>query len=60
VDATLKAFKRVHGAIGCRELTGCDMRTEEGQKKAGQLDLHGSICPKYVALAAELAAREIG
>jgi C_GCAxxG_C_C family probable redox protein len=60
VDVLLKEFHRVHGSLTCLELTGCDMRTEEGRKKAGQLDLHKQHCPKFVALAAELAAREIG
>jgi len=59
VDAVMKEFKRVHGSLGCLELTGCDMRTEEGRTRAAELNLHQLHCPKFVSLAAELAAREI-
>ena len=56
VSDLIRGFGKEHGTLYCRELTGCDMQTEEGLKKADSLNLHQNLCPKFVALAAELAA----
>lgn len=47
----ITAFREEFGEIGCRELTGCDFLTPEGKKKAQEMDLHGSFCPKFVKFA---------
>jgi C_GCAxxG_C_C family probable redox protein len=59
VTDLIRGFRKEHGTLSCRELTGCDMQTEEGAKKAASLNLHQNVCPKFVALAAELAARAL-
>jgi C_GCAxxG_C_C family probable redox protein len=57
VSVLLSRFKEIHGALGCRDLIGCDLGTEEGRKKAGELRTHQDICPKFVATATALAAQ---
>lgn len=57
VHAFLSAFEKEYGSIKCLDLTGIDMLTPEGMAKAKELNLHKNICPKYVAAAAEMAAR---
>ena len=47
------------GASRCQhcesyELTGCDMRTPEGQARFKDCDLHHTLCRKLVASAVEL------
>lgn len=59
VQAMVAGFQAAHGALRCGDLTGCDLDSEEGRRRAAALDLHGSFCPKFVALAAELAARGV-
>jgi C_GCAxxG_C_C family probable redox protein len=49
------AFRKEFGSVRCIELTGCDMLTPEGLARSQELDLHGSVCPKFVAFAAEVA-----
>ena len=48
------AFRERHGGLSCRELTGCDMRTPEGQAKFQAADLHHTLCRNLVASAVEL------
>lgn len=57
VDTLLRAFEHEYGSVRCIDLTGCDMTTPEGHERSRELDLHGSVCPKFVALAVEQAAR---
>ena len=59
VDTVLNGFCELHGALSCRELIGCDLRTEEGRKRAAELRTHQDLCPKFVAAAAALAAEAI-
>jgi C_GCAxxG_C_C family probable redox protein len=59
VDAVLDAFCERHGSLGCRQLIGCDLRTEDGRMKAAELRTHQDLCPKFVASAASLATEEI-
>ncbi|MGV8137134.1 MAG: C-GCAxxG-C-C family protein [Mangrovibacterium sp.] len=37
-------FLSLHGAIDCRTLLGCDLRTEEGQQHLKKHQLHEAIC----------------
>ena len=48
------AFREQNGALTCRELTGCDLRTPEGQEQFKARDLHHTLCRKLVASAAQL------
>ena len=54
VDEYLKKFKEKYGTLTCRELTGCDMLTPEGSKKAKDEKVHVNICAPIV----EFAERE--
>jgi C_GCAxxG_C_C family probable redox protein len=47
-------FRRRNGALTCRELTGCNLQTPEGQAEFKARDLHQTLCQKLVASAAEL------
>jgi C_GCAxxG_C_C family probable redox protein len=51
-------FRERHGALTCRELTGCDLRTTEGQQEFQARDLHHTLCCKLVADAATLVAEQ--
>lgn len=48
-----EAFRKAHGAILCRELTGCALDTEAGQRSFKERGLHRNLCTKLVAFAAE-------
>jgi hypothetical protein len=41
-------FRAAHGSILCRELTGCSLDTEEGQRLYNQ-----NLCSKLVVFAVE-------
>lgn len=43
-----KRFEKQHGSIICRELLGCDIRTDAGFKKSLEEDLHNKICKGLV------------
>jgi C_GCAxxG_C_C family probable redox protein len=45
-------FRETHGAILCRELTGCSLDTEAGQRAFKERDLHKGLCTGLVAFAA--------
>jgi C_GCAxxG_C_C family probable redox protein len=48
-----EAFRSAHGAILCRELTGCVLSTDEGQRAFKERGLHQNLCTNLVAFAAE-------
>jgi len=48
-----EAFRTAHGSILCRELTGCSLDTEAGQRSFKERGLHQNLCTKLVAFAAE-------
>lgn len=52
-----EAFREAHGAILCRELTGCALDTEAGQRAFKERGLHQNLCTKLVAFAAEEVAK---
>ena len=41
-------FTSKHGALDCRALLNCDLRTEEGQKYASENNLYETVCEKCV------------
>jgi C_GCAxxG_C_C family probable redox protein len=47
-------FKQRNGNLLCRELTGCDLRTPEGQEQFKNRDVHHSICQNLLISAVEL------
>lgn len=49
-----KRFRAANGALTCRELTGCDMRTQEGRDRFNATNQH-ERCVRYVTMAAETA-----
>jgi len=51
----LAEFELSHGSLDCRELTGCDLRTPEGQARYRE-GLHEQLCSKLVADAARMVA----
>jgi C_GCAxxG_C_C family probable redox protein len=51
----IAAFRAAHGSILCRELTGCLLYTEEGQRSFNEQDLRHKVCAKLVAFAADQA-----
>jgi len=58
VAAFGNAFRECHGSLRCRELTGCDLRTPEGQEQFQTRDLHRTLCRKLVASAVRLLGEE--
>ena len=46
-------FKKRFGSVLCKELTGCDLLTEEGKKKFEDEKIHSTKCHEYVAFTAE-------
>ena len=52
-----EAFRKAHGAILCRELTGCSLDTEAGQRSFKERGLHQNLCTRLVAFAAEEVER---
>ena len=47
-------FERRNLTLVCRDLLGCDIRTEEGMQAAKARGLYKTICPKMVQDAAEI------
>jgi C_GCAxxG_C_C family probable redox protein len=50
-------FEEEFKCVRCKDITGCDMLTEEGMQKAKDLNVHGGICSEAVAFATEEACR---
>jgi C_GCAxxG_C_C family probable redox protein len=48
-----EAFCAAHGSISCRELTGCSLDTEAGQRSFKERGLHQNLCSKLVTFAVE-------
>jgi C_GCAxxG_C_C family probable redox protein len=46
-------FRAAHGSILCRELTGCSLDTEEGQRLYNERGIHQNLCTKLVVFAVE-------
>jgi C_GCAxxG_C_C family probable redox protein len=52
-----EAFRAAHGSILCRELTGCALDTEAGQRSFKERGLHQNLCTKLVGFVAEELGR---
>ncbi len=55
-QALITQFEEEFGAATCRELTGCDLRTEEGKAQFQQNNQHEK-CLRYVERATALVLR---
>lgn len=51
----LERFASENGSYMCRDLLGCDIATQEGREYAKEHGLFGTLCPKLVFSAAEIA-----
>lgn len=47
----LNEFKAEFGTVDCRELTGCNLLSEEGRTKFSNEKIHEEVCPKFVEFA---------
>ena len=56
----MKEFKRKFEHTTCRDLTGCNLLTKEGQDKFSNYKIHEQVCPEFVAFAAEKVLELIG
>jgi C_GCAxxG_C_C family probable redox protein len=56
----LAAFKGEFGALTCRELLGCDLNTEEGQKRHAEEEQREKICAPCVSRAAAIVEAMLG
>jgi C_GCAxxG_C_C family probable redox protein len=54
VQSFVERFEAKHGTTLCRDLLGCDIRTQEGQMEALSLGLFKTRCPQYVKDAVEI------
>lgn len=48
-----KKFIELHGTISCKELIGCDLMTEEGQKFYTDNNLKKNVCAECISHSAE-------
>jgi C_GCAxxG_C_C family probable redox protein len=49
-------FREAHGSIICRELTGCALDTEAGQRSSKERGLHQNLCTGLVVFAVDQVA----
>ena len=56
----LDEFAKRKGSYICREILGCDLRTEEGRTHARANGLFGKLCPEMVRTAAEILIEMLG
>ena len=56
----LDEFKKRKNSYICRDILGCDLRTEEGKNYARSNGLFGTLCPEMVRTAAEIVAEMLG
>jgi C_GCAxxG_C_C family probable redox protein len=57
VNEFVKAFKRKHGSIVCRELLDCDMSTQEGLQDFKDRKLIETHCARFIKDAAQILER---
>ena len=56
----LDEFAKRKGSYICRDILGCDLRTEEGKNYARANGLFGTLCPEMVRTAAEILTEMLG
>jgi C_GCAxxG_C_C family probable redox protein len=54
VQEFMAKFAGEYGCVECRDLLGVDISTAEGLQAAKEKNLFESVCPEFVAYAAEL------
>jgi C_GCAxxG_C_C family probable redox protein len=54
-----KQFEQEHGSISCRELTDCDLNTEEGKKDFRDREVNLRVCRPCVRTAARMVEETI-
>jgi C_GCAxxG_C_C family probable redox protein len=52
-------FRKAHGAVTCRELTGCSLSTEAGHRAFKETGVRDKVCVKLVAFAAEQVTKQM-
>jgi C_GCAxxG_C_C family probable redox protein len=55
----IEAFRKAHGAVTCRELTGCSLSTEAGHRAFKETGVREKVCVKLVAFAAEQVTKQM-
>jgi hypothetical protein len=58
VNAFAEEFKKRNGSLKCRELTDCDMRTQEGLDQFKSRELKQKLCMGLVRCAVELLEKK--
>ncbi|EWM54130.1 C-GCAxxG-C-C family protein [Ruminococcus flavefaciens] len=56
----LDEFEKRKGSYICRDILGCDLRTEEGKNFALSNGLFKTLCPEMVRTAAEILTEMLG
>jgi C_GCAxxG_C_C family probable redox protein len=56
----LDEFEKRKGSYVCRDILGCDLRTEEGKNLALSNSLFRTLCPEMVRTAAEILTEMLG
>ena len=56
----MKRFIARHGWTTCRDLLGCDPSTPEGRQTMKEKNFHGTVCPRFVRDAVEIAGEVLG
>lgn len=56
----LDEFEKRKGSYVCRNILGCDLRTEEGKNHARSNNLFHTLCPEMVRTAAEILKEMLG
>ncbi len=57
VQALVREFKNRFGSVNCRDITGCDLSTEEGRQVFKDQGLGGKLCIRVTRETAEMAQR---
>ncbi len=56
----LDEFEKRKGSYVCRDILGCDLRTDEGRSFARSNGLFRTLCPEMVRTAAEILTELLG
>ena len=56
----LDEFEKRKGSYICRDILGCDLRTDEGRDFARSNGLFRTLCPEMVRTAAEILTEMLG
>jgi C_GCAxxG_C_C family probable redox protein len=59
VQRMSRQFEKEHGATSCRDLTGCDMNTEEGMRDFHDREVNVRVCRQCVRTAARMIEERV-